>query len=88
MGDREDPDISFAPVLHWMEEEPVRILRLEYLVACARYAEGCNKRARAKNFWLEAQGLFTQVLEGLGEEERESMRIHPIAVAIEQGQNL
>ena len=88
MGDREDPDLSFGPVLHWMEEEPVRILRLEYLVACARYAEGCNKRSRAQNYWLEAQALFTEILEGLGEEERESMRIHPIAVAISRGQNL
>ena len=88
MGDREDPDISYGPVLHWMEEEPVRILRLGYLVASAQYAEGCNKRSRAQSLWLEAQALFTEILSGLGEQERESMRVHPMAVAIERGQNL
>ena len=88
MGDREDPDISYGPVLHWMEEEPVRILRLGYLVASAQYAESCNKRSRAQSLWLEAQALFTEVLGGLGEQERESMRVHPMAVAIERGQNL
>ena len=88
MGDREDPDISYAPVLHWMEEEPVRMLRLQYLVASARFAESCNKRGRAQSLWLEAQALFSEVLGGLGEQERESMRVHPMAVAIERGQNL
>jgi tetratricopeptide (TPR) repeat protein len=85
MSDREDPDLSFGPVLHWMEQEPVSLLRMEYLLASARYAESCNKRARAQNFWLEAQALYNTISKELNEGEREALIVHPWTVAIQAG---
>jgi tetratricopeptide (TPR) repeat protein len=87
MADREDPVLSFGPVLHWMEEEPVKLLKMEYLLASARYAETCNKRSRARGFWLEADALYTDIANGLAEGEREALSVHPWTVAIQAGIN-
>jgi len=87
MGDREDPDISFGPVLQWMQEEPVKMLRMEYLLSCARYADARNKRPRAQAYWLESQALFTEIVNALGESEREALSVHPWNVAIQAGVN-
>lgn len=85
MSDREDPDLSFGPVLHWMQEEPLSLLRMEYLLASARYAETCNKRPRAQKFWMEAQALYNTIVEALEDSEREALTVHPWAVEIAKG---
>jgi len=88
MGTREDPDLSFGPVLHWMQEEPVRVLKLEYLLCSARYAESCNKRERAKKIWLEAQGVYHEIAQNLVEADKEALSVHPWMAAIERGINI
>jgi tetratricopeptide (TPR) repeat protein len=85
MSDREDPDLSFGPVLHWMEEEPVSLLRMEYLLSSARFAGACNKRSRARSFWLDAQALYNTIAQELGEGEREALMVHPWTVEIADG---
>jgi len=85
LGDHEDPDLSFGPVLEWMRLEPVRLLRMEYLVASARYALSYGQRGRAHRFWRSAEDLLQELGEGLSRQDREAMAVHPWVLQVRRG---
>ena len=85
MGEREDPDLSFAPVLRWMQDEPARTLRLEYLIASAEYAAAANAGDRAVLYWQEADSLLREILESLTQADREAMGVHPWVISVSKG---
>ncbi len=85
LGDHEDPDLSFGPVLEWMRLEPVRLLRMEYLVASAQYAESYGQRGRAHRFWRSAEDLLDELGQGLSRQDREAMSVHPWVLQVRRG---
>lgn len=85
LGDHEDPDLSFGPVLEWMRIQPVRLLRMEYLVASARYAASYGQRGRAHRFWRNAEDLLQELGNGLSKQDREAMAVHPWVLHVRRG---
>jgi len=82
---REDPDLSFGPVLHWLEEEPVLSVRIEYLLASASYAECVGEQTRAQRYWREAEVVFGDLQFGMEPADKAALSIHPWAVKIRKG---
>lgn len=74
---KEDPDTLFADVLAWMEMQPVRVVRLEYLLAGMRHAERLDDRDRADALHREADALFDQIRKLLAAEDETSLGVHP-----------
>ena len=85
LGDHEDPDLSFGPVLEWMRNEPARLLRMEYLMASARYALSYGQRSRAVGFWNQAAALLRELRGKLSRQDREAMAVHPWYLEINRG---
>jgi tetratricopeptide (TPR) repeat protein len=85
LGDKEDPELIFAPVLPWLEKEPALLVRMEYLLTSARYAEAVNNRSRARALYRTADGLLQQILE---REDPAVMSVHPWLRAIQKGLEL
>ncbi len=85
LSGREDPDLSFGPVLQWMFDEPVYALRMEYLLASARYAESLGSSNRAFQFFKEAEGLLQEIHRVMKPADQAAMSIHPWATAIRRG---
>ncbi len=82
---REDPDLSFGPVLHWLAEEPVLSVRIEYLLASASYAASVGDRTRAQRYWREAELVFGDLQIGMEPADRAALSIHPWAVKLRRG---
>jgi hypothetical protein len=79
---REDPAILFADVASWMEMQPARVVRLEYLLAALRWAESDDRgresrRERAAALRGQAETLFGQIRAMLSPEEETSLGVHP-----------
>ncbi len=87
LGDHEDPDLSYGPVLEWMRREPLRLLRMEYLVASARYASSFGQRGRAHRFWCSAELLLKEIGQDLSRQDREAMAVHPWMLHVRRGLN-
>lgn len=85
LGHREDPELIFAPVLSWLEREPARLVRMEYLLASARFAEESNQRDRARVFYRDAQALLRTIQEDQSSEGRAALAVHPWQTAIRKG---
>lgn len=73
---REDPDVLFADVLAWMETQPVRVVRLEHLLAAMRWADRKDS-ARADVLRVQAEALYTQIRKLLSPEDETSLGVHP-----------
>jgi len=85
LSGREDPALSFGPVLRWMFDEPVHALRMEYLLASARYAQSLGSTLRAQRFFQEAEGLLQEIYRVMRPADQAAMSIHPWAAAIRRG---
>ncbi len=85
LGHCEDPELIFAPVLPWLEREPARLIRMEYLLASARYAEAANHRARARALYHDAQALLQEIQEAQSQEGQAALAVHPWQTAIRRG---
>ena len=82
LGHKEDPELIFAPVLPWLEKEPALLVRMEYLLASARYAEAVNNRKRARALFRTADGLLQQIKQN---EDPAVMSVHPWQRAVGKG---
>ena len=80
----EDPELTFRPVLRWMELEPAALVRMEHLIATVRFAADTD-RERAVAFLLAARELLQSIRMGLVEDDRESLRVHPWTTFIRRG---
>jgi len=82
---REDPEITFGPVLRWINREPANLLKLEYMIMSARYAELRADISRAGRLWREASDLQAQIMSKLSTTDTESLAVHPWTVEIAKG---
>jgi predicted Ser/Thr protein kinase len=74
---REDPEDLFSDVAAWREMQPVRVVRLEYLLAAMRWAERREDRERAESLRREAEQLYQQIRRMLSAEDETSLGVHP-----------
>ncbi len=74
---REDPEELFADVAAWIEMQPVRVVRLEYLLAAMRWAERSEDRERADALRREAESIYVQIRRMLAPEDETSLGVHP-----------
>jgi tetratricopeptide (TPR) repeat protein/predicted Ser/Thr protein kinase len=72
-----DPIELFADVAAWMEMQPVRVVRLEFLLAAMRHAERLEDTPRAEAFRHEAEAVFGQIRKMLAAEDDTSLGVHP-----------
>jgi hypothetical protein len=82
---REDPEITFGPVLRWINREPANMLKLEYMIMSARYAELRADTNRAGRLWREASDLQGEVMSKLSTTDAEALAVHPWTVEIARG---
>ncbi len=81
----QDPNELFADVAAWMEMQPVRVVRLEYLLAAMRHAERGGDAGRpdgaaagrAELLRQQAETLFGQIRTMLFAEDETSLGVHP-----------
>jgi len=85
LGHKEDPEIIFQPVLSWLDREPARLVRMEYLLASARYAMEANAKDRARKFFQMAESLLRNILRDQSEEGQAALAVHPWQKAIQKG---
>ena len=74
---KEDPDALFADVAPWLDMQPVRVVRLEYLLAAMRYAERAEQPERADALRREADAVYVQIRKLLAPEDETSLGVHP-----------
>ena len=82
---REDPEITFGPVLRWINREPANLLKLEYMIMSARYAGLRADISRAGRLWREASDLQGQIMSTLSSSDAEALAVHPWTVEISRG---
>ena len=82
---REDPEITFGPVLRWINREPANLLNLEYLIMSARYAGLRADINRSGRLWREASDLQGQIMSRLSPTDAEALAVHPWTVEISKG---
>ncbi|MFN7146801.1 MAG: hypothetical protein ACK4YP_23710, partial [Myxococcota bacterium] len=73
---RDDPDVLFADVLAWIEAQPVRVVRLEHLLAAMRFVDRKDP-ARADVLRVQAEAIYTQIKKLLSPEDETSLGVHP-----------
>lgn len=73
----EDPDVAFADVAHWMQMQPARPTRLEYLLAAARRATAEGDSSKAQVLRGRADALLAQIRRLLGPEDEDALLVHP-----------
>jgi tetratricopeptide (TPR) repeat protein len=81
----EDPHRSFGPVLQWIQDEPILLLRVAWTVAQAQHAERIHAPDEASDHWVEARALLRRVRKGLAAADKESLRVHPWTLAVTRG---
>lgn len=72
-----DPIDLFADVAAWMEMQPVRVVRLEYLLAAMRYADRRDDTGGSEGFRLQAEAIYGQIRQLLTPEDETSLGVHP-----------
>jgi len=75
----------FQPVLSWLDREPARLVRMEYLLASARYAQEANVRDRARMYFQMAESLLRNILRDQSEEGQAALAVHPWQTTIKKG---
>jgi len=85
LGDREDPELIFAPVWTWLHREPARAIRMELFLASARYAHTVGARSRARSWYLQAEALLREIQGDLAEPEQAAIAVHPWRRAVQKG---
>lgn len=74
---KDAPADLFADVAAWMEMQPVRVVRLEYLLAAMRHAERSEDTAHGDPFRKQAEAIFGQIRGMLSPEDETSLGVHP-----------
>jgi hypothetical protein len=72
-----EADVLFAETTDWMEMQPARVARLEYLLATARRADRVGDAAGAEAARVKAAAMFGQIRRLLSPEDDQAMRVHP-----------
>ena len=76
VGDVEDPIEVYQPVLGWMDREPARLARLEFLIAAARHHHGSDM-VRARDYAKMGLELLQKIEADQDGEEKEALAVHP-----------
>ncbi len=77
LGFRIDPAVCFGPVLPWLNEQPMRLARMTYLLACGTHAAARGDGRGAHYAYLDARALMDEISETLSPEIRAAFRVHP-----------
>lgn len=72
-----EADGLFAETTDWMEMQPARVARLEYLLAAARRGDRVGDPAGAEAARVKAAALFGQIRRLLSAEDDQAMMVHP-----------
>ena len=72
-----DPVDLFADVAAWMQMQPVRVLRLEYLLAAMRYADRRDDTGGSEAARVQAEAIYGQIRQLLAPEDETSLGVHP-----------
>jgi hypothetical protein len=57
--------------------QPVRVVRLEYLLAAMRYADRRDDTGGSEGFRLQAEAIYGQIRQLLAPEDETSLGVHP-----------
>jgi hypothetical protein len=77
--------VLFADVAAWMEMQPARVLRLEFLLAAMRHADRHADRQTAERYRQDAEAVFGQIRKLLSPEDDTSLGVHPWRQALRWG---
>lgn len=77
-----DTDQIFRPVSRLLEQEPMPMLRVEFLLARATWLRAQGERDQARQRLDEARTLLASVAGALDETDQAALRVHPWAAAL------
>ncbi len=87
LGKRGDPLGCFRPVLPWLREQPMRLVRMEYLLTTAERATADGDARSAHYGYQDARALADELLGLQTPEDRDALRVHPWLRRIERGES-
>jgi tetratricopeptide (TPR) repeat protein len=74
---RREPAACFGPVLPWLDEQPLRLHRVEYLLATAEHAAARGESRAAHWAYQDVKRLLDEIAGVLSPELRDAFRVHP-----------
>ncbi len=84
LGEREDPAVSFGPVLDWLESHGAATLRMEYLLVRAEYYGARGVSRQAYHYQSEARRQYAAISNQLSPAEQHAFSMHPWRRRVEQ----
>jgi tetratricopeptide (TPR) repeat protein len=87
-GERIDPAWCFGPTMPWLQEQPLRLHRLEFLLASAEQAAARGDSRTAHWAYQDAQALLEEIAGLLSDELRAAFRVHPWFRRVRRGESL
>jgi tetratricopeptide (TPR) repeat protein len=85
MGGHMEHGEIFQPVQRMLDTEPVAILKVEHLIAGARWNRRHKQRKQSRTMFREAAASLNRVAEKLNDTDRAALRVHPWSVHIHRG---
>lgn len=76
-GGVEDPDLTFRPVMRWMDGHPARVARMDWLLARVDHAIARGDLRQAVASIDRADRLIEDIASRLDEADRAALRVHP-----------
>ena len=87
LGKRGDPVGCFRPVLPWLLQQPMCLVRMVYLLTSAECATVHGDARSAHYGFQDARALADALLQGLAPTDRDAFRVHPWLRRIERGES-
>jgi hypothetical protein len=85
LNGREDPDVTFRPVIGWFEHAPARLVRMTYILAAAEHARNVNAEERALQLFTAAREMRDEIGDLLSPIDRNGLEVHPWTTRIFRG---
>jgi hypothetical protein len=85
IAEEEDPEAIFQPVTAMVESQRCALMRMEYLLARARWLRVTSDNVTAFRAFKEAAALLNQVAGTLNDTDRAALRVHPWSRIIRLG---
>jgi len=88
MAGQMDPDVIFEPIKWMLDEQPIAILRVEHLIARARWHRRHKQRSQSRDTFRQAATLLNSVADVLNDTDRAALRVHPWSRHIHRGMRM